>query len=471
MTARRSPPTSASSSTARTRIRRTWRACRPRIRRRCRTTSTRGPSPNRARHHDDRSPPPQLPRVRGPGRRGLSPHPRPGPRRRRAARLDRGLLPRAGLLLPRRPGRLRLLGGHLARLPGHLHAGPPVGRRLAGGDPPRAGGLGAGPAGAADLPLPSAALRRHVQALRVGAAGQGEGRPRPAAQAGLPQSDGLLRPAGPVFRDLDRPGLLAQQPVAAAGPDPGPVADQPHEDDLRPRPDHLRAVADLRVGRLADVAAAALVLDHLRLLPGGQPGARGLRLPDRHRRAALAQRHDGGDLPAAPFPRLGQAPLRLRDDLDVFLLLAVADHLGGQPAGGDLVLPRPPPRRLRPGHPADRAVPLRGAVLPAAVARPQAQRPLPYPGGGGAAGHALGRAVLAGRAGVPREARRELLALRGGAAAHRRRLALLLLEGPELPAAAPDPRPLSGGGDRPWPAPLIPARPAPACTARASSTS
>src|SRR3954447_892005 len=474
MTAGRSPPTSASSSTARTR---TWRSCRRRTSSACNRTSTRSPSPSRARHHDDRLHPPQLPLVRGPGRRRPSPEARHGPRPRRADPLGPGL-PHGGegLLLPRLPGRLGLLVGYLARLSRHLHARPPDGRRLAGGDPPRVGSLLTRAALAAGPLHP----HRHRAALplRVGPPGPDESGPRPAPQGAvlllLGRRSGpmvLLPPAGRLLRHLELPGLEAQQPVATPGRNPGPVPDEPHAGDLRPRPDHLRAVADLRVGRLADVAAAALVLDHLRLLPGGQPGDRGLRLPDRHRRAALAQRHDGGDLPAAALPRLGQAPLRLRDDLDVLLLLAVADHLGGQPAGGDLVLPRPHPRRLRPRHPADRALPFCGAVLTAAVARPQAQRPRSRPGGGDAADHALGRAVLAGRAGVPREARGQLLALRGGAAAHRRHLARPFLPRAQFPAAAADPRPLSAGGDRPWPAPLIPTSRASACTARASSTS
>ncbi len=50
------------------------------------------------------------------------------------------------------------------------------------------------------------------------------------------------------------------------------------------RPARLRPGGHLRLGRLADVAPAALVLDHLRRLPDGQPGARGARLPD-HRGA------------------------------------------------------------------------------------------------------------------------------------------------------------------------------------------
>ena len=137
----------------------------------------------------------------------------------------------------------------------------------------------------------------------------------------------------------------------------------------------LYAVAStFAVDRLADVARPALVLDHLRPAvphPAGaggdglRPAADGVDVEDAADVAHRArQRH----------PRLRQVPARLRDDLGLLLVLAVPDHLVGEPARGDSLVSRTHEPRLGVvQHPAHRR-PVLPAVLPAAVARPQADR-------------------------------------------------------------------------------------------------
>ena len=77
---------------------------------------------------------------------------------------------------------------------------------------------------------------------------------------------------------------------------------------------------------------------------------------------------------ARRHPRLRQVPAHLRHGLGLLLVLAVPDHLVGEPARGDSLVSRAHEPRLGVvQHPADRR-PVLPAVLPAAVARPQAHR-------------------------------------------------------------------------------------------------
>src|SRR6202035_5594097 len=130
------------------------------------------------------------------------------------------------------------------------------------------------------------------------------------------------------------------------------------------------------------------------------------------------------------LPRLWQAVPGVDDDVDLHLLLAVPDHLGGQPAGRDLLVPAPHPERLG-GDRRDRGlVSLRAAVRAAAVARLQAAAALAGPACRLDAADAPGGPVLAGRAGL-RGRRRQPAAgdgvdVPGGPRGALRRLALAL---------------------------------------------
>ncbi len=98
----------------------------------------------------------------------------------------------------------------------------------------------------------------------------------------------------------------------------------------RLRPDgHLRRV------RLDDVARAALVLDDLRRADHGRPGPDRAGVPDRRAGVAepppAARRHRR----ARALPRSREPDARVRDAVGVLLVLAVPDHLVGQPARGD----------------------------------------------------------------------------------------------------------------------------------------
>src|SRR5262249_37082378 len=88
----------------------------------------------------------------------------------------------------------------------------------------------------------------------------------------------------------------------------------------------------------------------------------GHRARDARRARADELRVDG-----CPLPRSRQADVRVRDAVGVLLLLAVPDHLGGEPAGGDHFLPRAPGQWMSVLERAYRRRALRAAVLPALV--------------------------------------------------------------------------------------------------------
>src|SRR6185295_8896564 len=101
-----------------------------------------------------------------------------------------------------------------------------------------------------------------------------------------------------------------------------------------------------------DVARPALAVEPLRALVLRRARALRPHLLGGRRQLAAPARADGGRAAAPALPRLRQALLRLHHAVGVPLLLAVPAHLGGQPAGGDPILPAPHARylgnRLRP---------------------------------------------------------------------------------------------------------------------------
>ena len=210
-------------------------------------------------------------------------------RRRRLRPLPARALPLAGLLLPRLAGRLGLLAGRLPRLPGDLHAAPPDRRRL---------GLVVSrrvlEAASRTLPVIAASSScplalRACAALRVGAPGGGRGDEvlqHKAARTSTRRSSSAA--AGPLLRDLVRLRLARSTACRCARTAARTRRCTRRMQVISAGPGLARLLPGrhLRLGRLADVAAAALVLDHLRRLPDGQPGARGARLPDRRRPAA-----------------------------------------------------------------------------------------------------------------------------------------------------------------------------------------
>ena len=105
---------------------------------------------------------------------------------------------------------------------------------------------------------------------------------------------------------------------------------------------------------------------------------------------------------ARALPRPRQPDARLRDAVGVLLVLAVPDHLVGQPAGGDQLVPAPAADRLAAGRRCVLVV-FHFAVpfVAAAVARVKRAAELLVKVAAGILVAAPGRSVLADRAGVP----------------------------------------------------------------------
>src|SRR4029079_4651919 len=138
--------------------------------------------------------------------------------------------------------------------------------------------------------------------------------------------------------------------------------------DQRAGTPDLRAAADAGGRGLDHVAHAALVLDGVWPDPRRGPGivragARGGGAGHSHR-----ARPDERTAQGPPFPRPRQVDAGVRDAVGVSLLLAIPDHLGGQPAGGNPVLPRWDAGGMELPEPGPHLRPLHPAVLPAAVA-------------------------------------------------------------------------------------------------------
>ena len=81
------------------------------------------------------------------------------------------------------------------------------------------------------------------------------------------------------------------------------------------------------------------------LIMGGQ-GAVGAGVPDRRARLAQPPAAARAHRRAGALPRSRQPDARVRDAVGVLLVLAVPDHLVGQPAGGDRLVPAPAADRL-----------------------------------------------------------------------------------------------------------------------------
>ena len=167
-------------------------------------------------------------------------------------------------------------------------------------------------------------------------------------QAALPERAVLPRARGALLRGLERARVLPEQVVARAGPRPATRASPRRMQVLSGggllalRPDD-----DVRVVRLGDVARAALVLDDLRHALHGRPGADRARVPDRHAGVAEPPRRRSTTIVApAHFHDLGNLMLAFVDAVGLLLVLAVPDHLVGQPAGGDHLVPAPAAHRL-----------------------------------------------------------------------------------------------------------------------------
>ena len=140
--------------------------------------------------------------------------------------------------------------------------------------------------------------------------------------------------------------LLPERLVARAGPHRRSEACAAHAAAERRRPARLRPDDHLRVVRLADVARAALVLDHLRRADHRRPGTVGAGVP--HRRAGVAQPPRAARSHHRPraLPRPRQPDARVRHAVGVLLVLAVPDHLVRQPAGRNRVVHAPAADRL-----------------------------------------------------------------------------------------------------------------------------
>ena len=171
-------------------------------------------------------------------------------------------------------------------------------------------------------------------------AAQGRRRSDPAAEAAVPEHPVLRRALRALLRHLDRARLHAVRLVAQPGHELRARLGAEVPAAQRARHPALRGRLDLRRRRLDDVARPALVLDHLRPAVPDPAGAGG----DRLRPAA-----DGVDVEDAAdvahrarqrHPRLRQVPAHLRHGLGLLLVLAVPDHLVGEPARGDSLVSR-----------------------------------------------------------------------------------------------------------------------------------
>src|SRR6185503_18232995 len=93
-----------------------------------------------------------------------------------------------------------------------------------------------------------------------------------------------------------------------------------------------------------------------------RPGALLARVPDH--RAGLAEPPSAARSDRRPrtLPRSRQPDARVRDAVGVLLVLAVPDHLGGQSAGGDRLVPAPHADRLAADRGRADAVSFRAAV-------------------------------------------------------------------------------------------------------------
>src|ERR1017187_9712024 len=243
-----------------------------------------------------------------------------------------------------------------------------------------------------------------------------------------------------VFRDLDRHGVGAEQAVGAAGR----AADCVELSALSAFQRHwiaaVRAVDFVCQRGLGDVARSALGIDHLRHdFHGGR----------RTVGAGVLHHHADGADGLQPVPRnhqadtvsgSGQTDAGVRDAVRLLLVLAVADHLGGQPAGRNQLLPEPHPWRMGHRGAGDYPVPLCAALRAAAVEGTQEGWPPVDLAGCAADVHAAGGHLLVRGAEFRARARTFLLQhlVPGCADWDRRTVAGVLLVQPAAASVAAD---------------------------------
>src|SRR4030095_3210652 len=127
---------------------------------------------------------------------------------------------------------------------------------------------------------------RDVTALSVDQRRPGRARRGVAPQAAVLEHAVLPGAGGVVLPRLERPVVLPERVVAGAGSQSGPTHRPADAEAERRRAAGLRPDDYVCSVRLADVARAALVLDHLRRLDHGRTGPLGSR--PSHRGAGLA---------------------------------------------------------------------------------------------------------------------------------------------------------------------------------------
>ena len=189
-----------------------------------------------------------------------------------------------------------------------------------------------------------------------------------------------------------------------------------------PRPARPRRLVLLL--RLPHVGERSLVLDDLRALRPRRAGRLGDGARHPRRAAPLLASADVRRPSEAARPRPRKAPARLHDALGVLRDLAVPDHLVGRPPGGGRLLHGPLHRRMGGRGARHRLPPLRPSVLPPPVARPEARREEAVHRRRASPRHAVGRPLLARRAGLQPEAALVPLARPRDARGHGRPLAL-----------------------------------------------
>ena len=166
-------------------------------------------------------------------------------------------------------------------------------------------------------------------------------RSHPAVEAALPERAVFPRAGGDLLRVVERSGVLLEQVVGGTGRHRRSNRAAEDAEAQRRRPARVRLDDHLRGLRLADVARAALVLDDLWRAHHGRTGALGDGIRDRRARVARSP----GTLQRAhhdePLPRSRQPDDGVHDVVDLFRLLAVPHHLGGEHSGRDRVVSAP----------------------------------------------------------------------------------------------------------------------------------
>ena len=147
------------------------------------------------------------------------------------------------------------------------------------------------------------------------------------------------RPPGLLFRHLDGDRAAADAVVGRAGSHRRPRAGPQVLGALGRRPRHLLPDRHLRHGRLDDVGQPALVLDHVGAALHVGQGLSALAFAIIIVDHAVAVAPLNRVVTSAPPARSRQAAVRVPDDVGVSVVLAVPDHLVGEPRRRDPALP------------------------------------------------------------------------------------------------------------------------------------